>query len=76
MTSRVQQLASEYLLLAKQYGCGDGGCVVYRRGGMHTNGGCRCVYRMDHAREREVARLLRMAQELSRVALTGGDDAQ
>jgi hypothetical protein len=23
-------------------GCGDGGCVVHVRPGMHTNGGCRC----------------------------------
>jgi hypothetical protein len=23
-------------------GCGDGGCVVQRPVGMHTNGGCRC----------------------------------
>lgn len=24
-------------------GCGDGGCVVERPKGMHTNGGCRCL---------------------------------
>ena len=24
-------------------GCGDGDCKVYKRGGMHTNGGCRCL---------------------------------
>jgi hypothetical protein len=23
-------------------GCGDGGCIVYRPVGQHTNGGCRC----------------------------------
>ena len=23
-------------------GCGDGGCMVHIRPGMHTNGGCRC----------------------------------
>ena len=23
-------------------GCGDGNCIVHKRGGMHTNGGCRC----------------------------------
>lgn len=23
-------------------GCGDGGCIVFVRPGMHTNGGCRC----------------------------------
>ncbi len=24
-------------------GCGDGGCVWGHPGGMHTNGGCRCL---------------------------------
>ena len=24
-------------------GCGDGGCVVERPTGMHTNGGCKCL---------------------------------
>ncbi len=24
-------------------GCGDGGCIVHIRPGMHTNGGCRCA---------------------------------
>lgn len=23
-------------------GCGDGYCIVYRPGGQHINGGCRC----------------------------------
>ena len=23
-------------------GCGDGGCMIHVRPGMHTNGGCRC----------------------------------
>ena len=25
-------------------GCGDGGCIVHVRPGMHTNGGCRCSH--------------------------------
>ena len=29
-------------LLAAIGGCGDGGCIIHRPGGMHTNGGCRC----------------------------------
>jgi hypothetical protein len=74
MMDKVQKLASEYLRLAKQHGCGDGGCVIYIRGGQHTNGGCRCVYRMDVVREREVARLLRQAQALSREVLGGVED--
>ena len=27
----------------KQTGCTDGGCVFGHPGGMHTNGGCKCV---------------------------------
>ena len=29
-------------LLAAIGGCGDGGCVIVRPVGQHTNGGCRC----------------------------------
>lgn len=32
-------------------GCGDGGCVVFRRKGMHTNGGCRCYEDRTTARQ-------------------------
>jgi hypothetical protein len=28
--------------LAQLGGCGDGGCIIHRRGGQHTNGGCHC----------------------------------
>jgi hypothetical protein len=33
-------------------GCSDGGCVIVRPKGMHTNGGCRCPqdkYKMQRA---------------------------
>ena len=43
-------------------GCGDGGCVIHRPGGQHTNGGCRCTYRRDDTRQREVTKLLLVAQ--------------
>lgn len=70
----VQALAEEYLELAKHVGgCGDGGCVVLKPEGLHTNGGCRCCYRMDAMRERGVARLLSKAQLLARAALEGKD---
>ena len=45
-------------------GCGDGNCIVHRRGGMHTNGGCRCLtnhikaQRVVHAYKAEVKLLL------------------
>ena len=33
----------EFLVRLKQIGgCGDGGCMIHVRPGMHTNGGCRC----------------------------------
>lgn len=28
--------------LARVGSCGDGGCIVVKPKGMHTNGGCRC----------------------------------
>jgi hypothetical protein len=31
-----------YKKLTDRHGCTDGGCVVQRPTGMHTNGGCRC----------------------------------
>lgn len=27
----------------RDYGCSDGGCVFEYVGGMHTNGGCKCL---------------------------------
>ena len=47
-------------------GCGDGGCQVHVRPGMHTNGGCQCLndgikaqqvvyaYKREVTRQREV----------------------
>ena len=75
LNEKLAQEAAEYLDLAEQIGgCGDGGCVVFRRTGMHTNGGCRCTHRMDDARQRGVTRLLSKAQTLARKALEGKDD--
>ena len=31
-----------HVLLEQIGGCGDGGCMIHVRPGMHTNGGCRC----------------------------------
>lgn len=39
----VARAMAEYDAVADHVGsCGDGGCVVKRPKGMHTNGGCRC----------------------------------
>lgn len=73
--SDIQALAAEYLKLAEHIGgCGDGGCVVFIRGGMHTNGGCRCVRstNADRSREWHIHHLLSKAQQLARAALEGG----
>lgn len=37
-------MTNEELLvyIKKLDGCGDGGCVIRRPSGMHTNGGCHC----------------------------------
>ena len=51
-------------------GCGDGGCIVHVRPGMHTNGGCRCnrePHKMSaviYWHKREVAS---QAQEIERL---------
>ena len=37
-------------------GCGDGNCHVHVRGGMHTNGGCRCFKQNDGIKAQRVIR--------------------
>ena len=47
-------------------GCGDGGCVVERPKGMHTNGGCRCLMSLhpdERVRVRASFKRLRSALE-------------
>ena len=69
--SDIQALAAKYLMIAEQIGgCGDGGCVVFIRGGMHTNGGCRCLRSInaDAARASGIRHLLSVAQRLARAA--------
>lgn len=46
-------------------GCGDGGCIIHRPGGMHTNGGCRCAMTTDRERQRGIQRLLTVAYGLT-----------
>jgi hypothetical protein len=67
MSDRKQQLAEKYLDLARSVGgCGDGGCVVIQRTGMHTNGGCQCTLNADPMRQRGIRSLLMMAQHLAK----------
>lgn len=78
MTSAQQQRAKKSLRAAARrhfgddVGCHDGGCVYGHPGGMHTNGGCRCLDDVDpnglrlHAR-----RLSFLAQHLA----AGTEDA-
>ena len=42
----------------EDYGCTDGGCIFGHPGGMHTNGGCRCLYydRTDHELRRRATK--------------------
>ena len=45
--------------------CSDGHCVVKRQRGMHTNGGCRCLYHPDHLTAQRAGHILRLAQEMA-----------
>ena len=40
--------------MKKHYGCSDHGCVFGHPGGMGTNGGCRCLSRLDPSDKRRV----------------------
>lgn len=43
MSEKLQELlAKRDQQLAEIGGCGDGGCIIVKPKGMHTNGGCRC----------------------------------
>jgi hypothetical protein len=61
---RVREVAVR--LFGPEVGCGDGGCIFGHLGGMHTNGGCRCI--PTHVHEvGSVARMLSMiAHELAK----------
>lgn len=60
-------------------GCGDGGCVVHVRPGMHTNGGCRCthnphtMFQVVHWHKRAVAEQVQQIERL-REALQTADE--
>ena len=54
---------------AMQDGCSDGYCVVRKPRGMHTNGGCRCLYRPDHLTTQRAGNIMRIAQEMESTIL-------
>jgi hypothetical protein len=72
-------MSSYSLSRAFGVGCGDNSCMFGPRGGMGTNGGCRCFERTDGNRTREEIerraavgrglRLLRHVGELPDVAM-------
>lgn len=73
--SDIKLLAENYLTAAKRVGgCSDGGCVVIRPTGQHTNGRCRCTLEMDAIRQRGVRNLLMMAQRLATTVLEDRHD--
>jgi len=62
----LQKRAKEYLDIAAHIGgCGDGGCVILRPKGMHTNGGCRCPRDMDARQIVLLKGLLRKGQHIA-----------
>ena len=50
-------------------GCSDGYCVIKKPKGMHTNGGCRCLYRGndEHLKRSYLEQLARIAQEMAKL---------
>ena len=46
-------------------GCGDGNCVIKKPVGMHTNGGCRCLYNLDFTGRQRVGVMLQVSQKMA-----------
>ncbi|QDP46025.1 MAG: hypothetical protein Unbinned4052contig1001_25 [Prokaryotic dsDNA virus sp.] len=53
-------------------GCTDGGCVVKKPEGMHTNGGCQCI--KHQTASTIVQRLARLRDQFRQQAEGGGDE--
>lgn len=54
--------------------CGDGGCVIVRPKGMHTNGGCRC--HRDHMTMQRYIHATNQLREAVRAAASLGQEAE
>lgn len=65
-TAEIRDLLNRYTDAQKAMrdGCGDGNCVVKKPRGMHTNGGCRCLYRPDHLTAQRAGHIMWLAQEM------------
>ena len=46
-------------------GCSDGYCVIEKTTGMHTNGGCGCLYGLDFSGRHRVGVMLKNAQVMA-----------
>lgn len=46
-------------------GCSDGNCVIKKPVGMHTNGGCRCLYNLDFMGRQRVGVMLNVSQKMA-----------
>lgn len=57
---KLQDLQEDIQTLADQLknGCRDGGCVIKKPSGMHTNAGCRCTPRQIQDRMLELASMI------------------
>ena len=57
-------------------GCSDGGCIFGHPGGMHTNGGCRCLEETDPVLlRRSLRRLAAVANTFASVGILRGEEA-
>jgi hypothetical protein len=56
-------------VMEREYlGCGDGGCVVEKPRGMHTNGGCHCLMALDMGDRVRVMKRLRALRRVEAAA--------
>ena len=49
--------------MSEYFGCSDGGCVFGHPGGMHTNGGCRCLAELPPEKRVRVRNGIRQMRE-------------
>lgn len=60
MDYKLQDLQEDIQRLATKLkdGCGDGGCIIKKPSGMHTNAGCRCTPRQIQNHLLELASMI------------------
>lgn len=66
LAAALEKLDSRLAMLG---GCSDGGCLVVRPKGMHTNGGCKCLDRHNPIRTQHFARIYNEFASECRAAL-------